>query len=239
MRRNFVPTFFLGVSLFGLGIVMAMTLFSPSVFENFLWQKPLVGSILGLICIFGIFAVLFPRTCSRKISCDGEQHAPRVNSVDSKRKPTMRGHHPDCERFSAHVFQMGGRSLCAGCTGLFLGGLMALVGTIVYFFCNLNFGQTSILISWIGAAGVVFGLLLLPLFNISRSSIRLFLNAFFAFGSFLILAGIDEIVQSIFVDLFLVVLIVFWLFTRIILSRWNHERICRSCKVKACEFSRL
>ena len=239
MRRNFFPTFFLSVSLFGLGIVMAMTLYPPSVLENFLWRKPLVGSVLGLICIFGMLAVLFPRTCSRKIGCNGEQHGTRVNSINSKRKPTMRGHHPDCERFSTHVFRIGGRTLCAGCTGLFLGGSMALVGTLVYFFGNLYVGQTGFVISWIGAVGVVFGLLLLPLFNIPRSSIRLFLNAFFAFGSFLILVGVDEIVQSVFVDLFLVVLIVFWLFTRIILSRWNHERICRSCEVKACEFRKL
>lgn len=239
MRRNFVPAFFLGVSLFELGTIMAMTLYPPSVTENFLLRKPLVGSILGLICILGVLAVLFPRACSRKVSCGGEQHAPRVNSIDSKRKPTMRGHHPDCERFSAHVFRIGRRTLCAGCTGLFAGGLMALVGIIAYFFGNLYAGQTGFVISWVGAAGVFFGLVLLPLFNIPWSSVRLFLNAFFAFGSFLILAGVDEIAQNTFVDLFLVVLIVFWLFTRIILSRWNHERICRSCEVKACEFRKL
>jgi hypothetical protein len=239
MHRNFVPAFFLGVSLFGLGTVMAMILYPPSATENFLWRKPLVGSILGLICVLGVFAVLFPRACSRKVSCGGEQHAPRANFINPKRKPTLRGHHPDCEKFSTHVFQIDGRTLCAGCTGLFLGGLMALVGTLAYFFGNLYVGQTGFVISWIGAAGVFFGLLLLPLFNILLSSVRLFLNAFFAFGSFLILVGADEIAQSTFVDLFLVVLIVFWIFTRIVLSRWNHERICRSCEVKACEFRKL
>lgn len=181
MRRNFVPAFFLGVSLFELGTIMAMTLYPPSVTENFLLRKPLVGSILGLICILGVLAVLFPRACSRKVSCGGEQHAPRVNSIDSKRKPTMRGHHPDCERFSAHVFRIGRRTLCAGCTGLFAGGLMALVGIIAYFFGNLYAGQTGFVISWVGAAGVFFGLVLLPLFNIPWSSVRLFLNAFFCF----------------------------------------------------------
>lgn len=238
MQRNFIPVFFLGVSLFGLGIAMVMALYPPQAPENFLWREPLVGSIMGLISIFGMLAVLFPRACSKKIGCNGEHGTPRLKITAPEKKPALRGHHPDCEKFSAHVFQIDGRNFCAGCTGLFLGGLMALVGTIIYFFCNLNFGQTSILISWAGTAGVVFGLLL-PLLNIPWSSVRLFLNAFFAFGSFLILARTDEIVQSIFVDMFLVVLIVFWLFTRIVLSKWNHERICESCDVKACEFRKL
>ncbi len=227
------------MSLFGLGIAMVMALYPPQAPENFLWRKPLVGSIMGLIGIFGMLAVIFPRACSQKIGCNGKQGAPRLKTIVPKKKLAVRGHHPDCEKFSAHIFQIGRKTLCAGCAGLFSGGLMALVGTIAYFFCNLNFGQTSILISWIGAVGVIFGLLLLPLLNIPWSSVRLFLNAFFAFGSFLILVGVDEIAQSTFVDLFLVVLIVFWFFTRIVLSRWNHERICRSCEVKACEFRKL
>lgn len=227
------------MSLFGLGIAMVMALYPLQAPENFLWRKPLVGSIIGPIGIFGILAVLFPRACSKKIGCNGKHGAPRLKTIVPKKKPALRGHHPDCEKFSAHIFQIGRRTLCAGCTGLFVGGLMALVGIIAYFFGNLYAGQTGFVISWVGAAGVFFGLVLLPLFNIPWGSIRLFLNAFFAFGSFFILAGVDEIAQNTFVDLFLVVLIVFWLFTRIILSRWNHERICRSCEVKACEFRKL
>lgn len=242
MTRNFVPTFFLSVPLFGLGIIMAMTLYPPSILENFFWRKPLVGSTLGLICILGMLAVFSPRACSRMIGFNGEkQRVPRTfgNSSSIRKKLTLRGHHPDCENFSAHVFQIGNNSFCAGCTGLFLGGLAAFVGTIVCFFGDLHVGQNSFLLSWIGAVGVVSGLLQFSLFNIPWSSVRLLLNAFFAFGAFLIIVGIDGITQSIFVDLFLVVLIVFWLFTRIVLSRWDHERICKLCKVKACEFRGL
>lgn len=236
MRRNFFPAFFLGVSLFGLGTMMAMTFYPPPAPDNFLWRKPLVGSVLGLICILGLLAVLFPRACSRKVSCGGGKHVTSSDFITQKRKPAMRGHHPNCKRFSAHVFRVGNRTFCAGCAGLFVGGLMALVGTILYFFLNLNFGQSSILVSWVGAAGVFSGLLLLPLLNIPWSSARSFLNAFFAFGSFLVLAAVDETAGNIFVDLFLLVLVVFWLFTRIILSRWNHDRICKSCELKTCEF---
>ena len=239
MSRNFL-TFFLGVSLFGLSIVVTLALYPPPVLENFPLRKQLVGSIFGLVCIMGMLAVIFPSSCSRMIGFKREgQQAPHVfyTAGNSKEKKlTLRGHHPECKNFSAHVIQMGGKTFCAGCAGLLLGGLAASVGTILYFFGNLHVGQNSLLLLWIGAAGVVLGLLQFPLFNIPWSSVRWFLNAFFAFGAFLILVGIDAITQSIFVDLFLVVLIVFWLFTRIVFSRWDHERICNLCKVKECEF---
>jgi len=243
MSRNFVLAFFLCVSLFGLSIVVTLALYPPPVSENFLLRKPLMGSIFGLICIFGMLAIVFPGSCSRMIGFKGEkQQAPHVfyTAGNSKgKKLTLRGHHSDCKNFSTHVIRIGGKTFCAGCTGLLLGGLAACVGALLYFFGDLHVGQNSLSLLWIGATGVALGLLQFSLFNIPWSSIRLFLNAFFAFGAFLILVGIDGITQNIFADLFLVVLIMFWLFTRIVLSRWDHERICKLCKVKGCEFRGL
>ncbi|TES84158.1 MAG: hypothetical protein E3J91_00065 [Hadesarchaea archaeon] len=240
MSRNFILAFFLGVSLFGLSVVVTLALYPPPVLENFPLRKPLVGSIFGLICVFGMLAVIFPGSCSRIIGFKGEkQQAPHVfyTAGNSKgKKLTLRGHHPMCKNFSAHVIQTGGKTFCAGCSGLFLGGLAASVGTLLYFFGNLHIGQNSLLLLWIGVTGVVLGLLQFPLFNIPWSSVRWFLNAFFAFGAFLVLVGTDGITQSIFVDLFLVVLIIFWIFTRVLLPQWGHERICRLCKVRKCEF---
>jgi len=60
---------------------------------------------------------------------------------------------------------------------------------------------------------------------------RSMLNAGFVLGAFLILMGIDESAASLLVDLFTIVLIVFWLFTRILLSKWDHWRICRACSI--------
>lgn len=240
MPRNFVLPFFLGVSLFGLGIMVVSAFYPPPVLENFPLRKPLVGSIFGLICICGMLAVLFPGPCSRKIGFKKEEEqAPHVfynNSNSEGKKLTLLGHHPDCGKFSAHVFRADDKTFCAGCTGLFLGGLAAFTGTIFYFFGNLHVGQNSILLLWIGAAGVVLGLFQFSPFSALWRPIRSFINAFFAFGAFLVLVGIDEIIQNIFIDLFLIVLIIFWIFNRVLLSQWDHERICRLCKVRACVF---
>ena len=211
-------TYLVTVSLFGLFLVGILAFYPPVVGESFLWRKIIVGSIFGAICILGILAVFFPKQCS------GASHGA---------SSTVKGHHPDCESFSTHVFRMGNRTFCTACTGLLLGGLSALAGTILYFFSNWHVEQSSALLVWVGILGVGFGLFQFKF----RGIFRFFLNAFFAFGAFLILIGVDELVRSVTVDLFLVALTVFWLFTRISLSQWDHERICYACKVATCEFA--
>ncbi|NIM45700.1 MAG: hypothetical protein GTO54_08780 [Nitrososphaeria archaeon] len=149
--------------------------------------------------------------------------------------PAIEGHHPRCENFSTHVFQIGGRTFCTGCTGLLLGGLAVLSGTILYFFGDL-YVEHIILVVLVGVSGVALGLLQFSLFNTQRISIRLFLNAYFVVGIFLLLVGIDEIAQSLIADLLFAALSIFWLLTRISLSKWNHERICYSCNIDMCKY---
>ncbi|NIR87607.1 hypothetical protein GWO13_08650 [Candidatus Bathyarchaeota archaeon] len=125
------------------------------------------------------------------------------------------------------------RTFCIACTGLFLGGLVSLVGTALYFFGDLRVEQNSLLLVWVGVLGVGSGLFQ---FKVKRKIIRLFLNFYFVLGAFLVLVGIDELVQSVFLDLFLVSLSVLWLVTRISLSQWDHKRICYTCNLDFCKF---
>ncbi len=131
------------------------------------------------------------------------------------------------------MFRIGGKTFCAACTGLFLGGLSALIGIPLYFFSNWCVEHNGSLLVWVGVLGVGFGLFQFRF----RSFARLFLNMFFVLGTFFVLIGIDKLVHSVAVDLFLVALTAFWLFTRISLSQWDHERICYACKIAACEFA--
>jgi len=229
-------TYLVTISLFGLFLAGIMAFYPPVVEENFLWRKPIVGSIFGSICTLGILAVFFPKQCSGVFDFRKEERGSRsyLNHFASHGTSSkIRGHHPDCESFSAHVFQVGKRTFCTACTGLLLGGLSAFAGTILYFFSNWRIEHGSSLLVWVGILGVGFGL-----FQFKFSGIfRLFLNIFFAFGAFLILIGVDELARSVTVDLFLVALTLFWLFTRISLSKWDHERICYACRVATCEFA--
>jgi hypothetical protein len=229
-------TYLVTVSLFGLFLAGIVAFYPPVAWESFLWRKPVVGSIFGSICILGILAAFFPKQCSGVFDFRKGKEGSRsyLNHFASNGTSlTVRGHHPDCGSFSTHVFRVGNKTFCTACTGLLLGGLLALAGTILYFFSNWHVGQGSSLLILVGILGVGFGLFQ---FNF-KGIVRLFLNAFFIFGTFLILINVDELVRSVKVDLFLIALALFWLFTRISLSQWDHRRICRACRVAACEIA--
>ena len=230
--------FLTGVSFFGLFLVGVLALNPPAMKDSFVWRKPLVGSLFGSICIFGIMAVFLPRQCSAMFDfSQKEKHEHTGKSrFDFHGTVSMtHGHHPDCEKFSDHVFWIKGRRFCAACAGLFLGGLVSLVGASLYFFGGWHIKQISFQVVLVGILGIIGGLIQ---FKVKTNFVRLFLNTVFVLGAFLLLSGIDELAQNVFADLFLVILVVFWLFTRISLSQRNNWRICYTCNVASCKFRR-
>lgn len=222
IRANLILMSAAGISILGLFIVLTLALNPPAIYEDLLFRKPLIGSIFSLICVSGAIAALFPKQCSRPL------HFQKTEKESSTRQvcATSEGHHPECREFSAHVIHIRGRTLCAACTGLLLGALFALVGTALCFFTGWNLEELSVPSVLIGVAAIALGFFQLKF----RGFIRLALNTLFVIGAFLILAGADELVQSFLVDLFLVVSIILWLLTRILLSQWDHWRICNRCK---------
>jgi hypothetical protein len=236
--------FLVSVSSFGLILTVLLAFYPPISQENFVWRKTLVGSTYSVVCVLGILAVFFPKTCSRFF--DAGKREKRQNrfygfkrsvSISHMTSQTLRGHHPVCGRFSAHVFRLNGKLFCATCSGLFLGALVALAGVGMFFFGNWQIEQNASLVVLVGAGGVILGLLQSPLPTLQNSIIRLFSSTFFVIGTFLILVGIEELAHSTSVDLFLVILSVFWLTTRISLSQWDHERICSKCASGSCSFA--
>jgi len=234
--------FLVATSFFGLFLVSVFTFNPPVLKENFVWRKPIVGLMFMSLCTLGIQAVIFPNECSKVFKLrkgDKSRHEfhglkPDV-SVSSGNSP-LRGHHPDCRRFSSHVFHIGGRLFCATCTGLFFGAIVVLFGVFLYFFGGWQVGQHTFSIVWIGVLGVILGLLQSLLFTLHRSCVRVFSGAFLPIGSFLILMSIDELARNVFLDFFLFLLTLFWLVTRISLSKWEHERICSVCTLADCGF---
>jgi hypothetical protein len=109
---------------------------------------------------------------------------------------------------------------------------LALAGASVYFFGGWHVAEHSSLMVLLGILGVSFGLFQFKF----RNLVRLFVNTFFVLGALLMLVGVDELVRSLFFDLFVFSLIVFWLFTRISLSQWDHEVICSGCETENCSF---
>lgn len=245
MPYNLTLTFLLGVSFFGVLLIGVLGFKSPISQEGFPWQKEIIGMVYGLICIFGMLATLFPNSCLQALNPKREERhihfkamAPNDLAQDKVVSQPLRlqGHHRVCGNFSSHVFHIRSRTFCASCTGLLIGGMLALAGSVLYFFCNWHIGN-SLFLFVLGVLGVALNMLSILLFDAwARHLVRIFLNAFFVFGTFLILVTMDEQVQNFGLNLLVIAFSVFWLFTRILLSQWRHERICSNCDVENCRF---
>jgi hypothetical protein len=221
------------VSFLGLLLLAVLTAVPPTVSGNLYWRKPVIGSIFSSICVLGILAVFSPNQCLRILEIGKKNRT--VGSDSSKlashgTSNALQGHHPSCGKYDAHIFRIKDRIFCAACAGLLLGGLLALAGASVYFFGDWRVAGHSSLMVLLGIVGVSLGLFQFKF----RNLVRLSVNTVFVLGALLVLIGIDELVHSLFFDLFVVSLIVFWLFTRISLSQWDYERICSGCEIENC-----
>jgi len=221
------------VSIAGLLLLVALTVFPPTVTGDLSWRKPVIGSIFSSICVLGILAVFSPNRCLRIFNIGKKKKTVGLDSaklVSHGTSNVLQGHHPTCGNYDAHIFRIRGKIFCAACVGLLIGGLLALAGAAVYFFGDWRLAEHSSLMVLLGIVGVSFGLFQFKFKNF----IRLSVNTIFVLGTLLILIGIDELVHSLIFDLFVVSLIIFWLFTRISLSQWDHERICSDCEIENC-----
>ena len=234
---------YLGVSLFGLCLLAMLTFNVPLSAMNFPWQRQLTGSIFGTICILGIIAGISPSRCSpmihfKRSSSNRNKVSYRKNQKSGEEGAiTFKGHHPTCGNFSSHILCLDNKAYCAGCTGLVAGATISLIGSSLYFFAGLNAGEASILIFWLGFAGVACGLLQYNLPNVNRGTVHLLVNVIFVLGAFLLLLGVDEITGNFALEFYLHMLMLYWIITRIMLSRLEHRKMCATCGLESCSSS--
>ena len=215
----------LGVSIFGLITVMMLAFWPPRSHESLSWRKPLIGTIFGIVCISGIIAVFFPQACNVKFD-HGRSKTPVEPYLASRNcGKTSVGHHPNCSKFSAGTIGAKGNVLCAACTGLLIGAILSLIGTAFYFFLGCQLDQSGLLMILIGQSGIIMGFLQFKFKNYFRSGV----NALFVLSSFFILISIDALSENLLTDLYMLMLVGFWLFTRILISEFNNRRICSKC----------
>ncbi len=219
------------VSVLGLVSIPLLLSQSGKYQTDFLFSKPLIGSLYTGICIVGISAVFYPNKCEkafmiRKQSGFREQDDRGVLSG----KMNFRGHHPDCEAFSGNRTTILKVVLCAACTGMLFGAMVALIGTLFYFFAGFVILPANPMIFFVGYGGLLLGLVQFKF----GGWLKLTVNALFVLSSFIILVTADAIGKSFFVDLYVLGLILFLLLARILFSEWNNKRICSRCE--GCEW---
>ena len=114
-----------------------------------------------------------------------------------------------------------------------MGAVIALLATVAYISFGRFPGENKIVVFWLGFATITVGLLQYHIPNGDEGLVHFFINAFFVFGAFLLLVGTNEIVGSPVLSAYLLILTVYWIVARIMVSRLKHLEMCAACP-QAC-----
>jgi len=245
LRKRLYAAFLASASFFGLLLTGIFTVFPPASQHVFALRKPLTGALFSALCVLGMVAVFFPSKCSESLSIvkHVENTLPKQNSEAAEERGFQRtsnvlgvklahGHHPLCEGFAHHEFQIGSKTFCVACMGLFSGASATLPAAAAYFFFGWSLENAALPFLILGFGGVAFILAQYLFFELKNRVLRFSLNAFFVFSSFLVLAAADMAAKSFLLNMFVLGYIVFWLYTRIVYSKLRHMEICESCGFK-------
>jgi len=190
-------------------------------------DKLIFGLFVGL-CVLGIVAALFPQTCSPSKNPQAKLEPSRTTTLGMLR--LVHGHHPSCEEFVDHEFAMKGKKICVGCAGLIFGAVSASLIAASYFFYDYKYPFYT---GYVGLVFVFLGLMHIPLFRVRILVLRFVFNALFVIGFAFLIVAVDGVGSSS-IDLITIGLFINWIYTRIQVSRWDHDSICLSCGQK-CE----
>ena len=221
----------LAISFVGLALVVALTFFPPIENNPVVWRKTVVGAVFCTFCALGVIAVFSPKQCGKIVKTSKKNVHTKLDDFNSHETgPVLQGHHPNCGKYSAHVLKIHNKTVCSACAGLLVGGVLALAMSLAYFVVEIQLTKNSSSLVLAGVLATTLGL-----FQFKFGSVARFLaNIIFVLGATSVLVGVDALVGSLVFDLFVVCLIVFWLFTRISLSSWDHEQICSTCDTPNC-----
>lgn len=238
---NFIP---IGASYLVISLVNLFTLpvliYWPSSTRLTIFLAKQIGCLFfGIICILGIIAGISPGKCtiaSKVKKRQNSQYKDETVKIHGVEGIINEAHHPKCHCFSWHILRVGGKKVCAGCTGLITGATVAVVGSFLYGLMTKPLGIIKNVFFWSGFLGVFLGLLQYNL-SVKNSYIHFLLNISFVLGAFALFIGINELSANFSSVSYYLVVIVFWIWTRIILSENEHKRICRTCPKNKCETS--
>jgi hypothetical protein len=214
--------FLVVVAVFGLALVPLLLLQSNLQGVQLPFRRPFVGALYIVICIVGTVAVFYPGKCRMIFQKPNDS---TISEKSSASPVQFKGHHPDCDEFSGNRIAIRDRDFCAACSGLLVGAIAAMVGAFLF---SLGFFDSTTGSLWFLAAGEI--LMILGLVQIKlKGYVKMVVNALFVAGSLIILVIADLARQSFLVDVYVLGLIVFMLWIRILLSEWHNKRICVAC----------
>jgi hypothetical protein len=223
-QRGAYVAFVLVVSIFGLVISTTLLRNPPSFAAASGYRRALMVLAFDLVCIAGIFAVLFPVACSgllgARFSGDEMSGTFGIRATRFFGVLVVHGHHPSGSESTKHELLFRGRSFCATCYGLLTGAVVSLTIMTAFVVSGWS-GWTSMypayLVYYVGVAAVVTGLLQTLVPNAGAKA-RFVLAFVFVAGTSLMLLATELLSRNLVADMFVILLAVFWLLSRISLS---------------------
>lgn len=220
------PWLLLTISLFG--VLLTIGFLTRPLEKSNTENIPVIWLIFSILCLLGAIATLFPHRCSPYITLSEKVASSRYSDLGTIR--IVHGHHPICDRFEKHEFRIREKFFCSSCMGLLIGSITSfLISTLHYIYKLVLpdiFGFFSLIF-------IVSGLFYIPLIKV-KPLFRFIFNALFVIGFSLILVVMDKR-NNFFLDLIIVCLSIFWMMTRIQLSRWSYHKICANCEQECKE----
>jgi hypothetical protein len=222
VSSKFYLLFLVAVSIAGL-VFLPLFLLQPNLQgDPSPLRQPLVGALYSVVCVLGIVAVFYPGKCRMMFQ--------KPNAAPDSKKPSpstlqFRGHHPDCGNFSPNRIAFRGSVFCAACTGLLIGAITSMAVIVLFSLGFFSLGAENLWILAAGGALMLGGLAQIKL----GGYIKMVVNALFVVGSCMVLVATDLAVGSFLVDVYVLGLIVFILWFRILLSEWKNKETCVAC----------
>ena len=229
-QNKIITLFLILTSIVSLILTMYLINYSNNFEEKFSFHNMIVGSTFVSLCFMGIIASIFPVNCGKIFSYKVKKN---LNAINSLKKSKSTGHHFQCKDYSNHILKIRKKYLCATCSGLLTGAILGIIGSIWYFSGYLQVKMIHVL-TFLGAAGVFFGLFQSIIPRTKGPLSRFFAGMAFVLGTYILLVNLDQIKNNTLVDLFFIVNSIFWIFTKINLSQREHKIICLNCSTKHC-----
>ena len=232
MNRKQEALFFVALSVIGAIFVILVVWLRPATSAAIVFtDRAVVGGALVLSCALGIGLALRPNRIRRLALRQHHGGIPEQSKAPARRR---QGHHPDCVWFDSHRLVIGGRALCAGCTGLAVGSIVAVVLAVFYLAFSPGIPVETAR-ALIGVGLVILAVNYIGIASPSRKAAsHAFSNAALVVGFLLVTVSVLELTSSLAYGLLAVVLSFLWLDTRIRLSGWRHSQTCEEC-VELCK----
>lgn len=209
--------FLVAAAVVGLAVVPVLAFSANFVHFEVSFGQPLIGGLFCALCVIGILASLYPVKCKGMF---GKSQNPTV-----ARDVKIVGHHPECEKYNPNRIQFAGRSVCAACSGLLVGAVVALGAAGNYFFIGIPSGVGSVMLLLLCESFMLVGVAQI----FFKSYIKVIMNLLFVIGSAIALIEVDLLAHSLLLDLYMLGLIAFMLWLRIALSEGHNRRTCQNC----------